>query len=304
MRFSVTNVTVLLTFSDTPPQRLLQDTDFMADDPSSLSALLRCWLPDEAAVQDHAEAGAGQRLSPTLSQVTRWMRDAQHKLTVHRAALQDGHAMLLATSLDAEALGTGYALIGDWDMARSYWLRACYYGVQLLRQASQQAHPVVPCDGLRLVVCALAAGDMSLARQVIGLQQEQAGQVRLNRLAQAILQALLLWLDGQGSQGCHLLRQVIGSSRADRQYLFCYRGLLAMCWALLGIFSADAAMFNAGVMGQLAVHHHWALGRTGDSEEAFICLSALAMINLGQLQGLEQDVFDLLIPQGLVLART
>ncbi|MDH2433954.1 hypothetical protein QCD60_15415 [Pokkaliibacter sp. MBI-7] len=276
----------------------------MADAPSSLSALLRCWLPGEAAGQGHTTTAMGQRLSPTLSQVTRWMRDAQHQLTVHRAALQDGHVMLLATSLDAEALGTGYALIGDWDMARSYWLRACHYGRQALSQATQQAQSVSACDCLRLVVCALAAGDMALARQLICLQQAQAGQVGLNRLAGVILSVLLLWLEGQGSQGSALLRQAIGSSRTDRQYLFCYRGLLAMCWALLGIFSADAAMFNAGVMGQLAVHHHWALGRAGDSEEEFICLSALAMINLGQLQGLEQDVFDLLIPQGLVLART
>ncbi|MDH2434735.1 hypothetical protein QCD60_19515 [Pokkaliibacter sp. MBI-7] len=52
----------------------------------------------------------------------------------------------------------------------------------------------------------------------------------------------------------------------------CYQGLVNMAWALLGILNQDQDTFNAGLMGQLAVHYQWALC-SGRDEETYICLS-------------------------------
>ncbi|MDH2434736.1 hypothetical protein QCD60_19520 [Pokkaliibacter sp. MBI-7] len=90
-----------------------------AGDPSpSLSAWMRSALSLDGAGSMSSAAspeGAGiLRLSPTLSQLTQWLRQAQQRLIRHRAALEPGvpEVLYVATSLDAETLGTGFALMG------------------------------------------------------------------------------------------------------------------------------------------------------------------------------------------------
>ncbi|MDH2436825.1 hypothetical protein QCD60_30385 [Pokkaliibacter sp. MBI-7] len=290
-----------------------------AGDPSpSLSAWMRSALSLDGAGSMSSAAspeGAGiLRLSPTLSQLTQWLRQAQQRLIRHRAALEPGvpEVLYVATSLDAETLGTGFALMGDWEMARCYWQRACQYGLQPLRMAQERPDddPVLiqgttACDVLRLVVCALAAGDRDLQEEI--LQQYPTCPLRLTRqvlvldgMADSILQAMAACLAGYADIARQVLQLGMGQLPEDPALSGWYQGLVNMAWALLGILNQDQDTFNAGLMGQLAVHYQWALCSGREMEETYICLSAVAMVNLGLQCGLEQQVFDLLIPQGLI----
>ncbi|WP_133251341.1 hypothetical protein [Pokkaliibacter plantistimulans] len=289
----------------------------MGDQPPSLSAWMRSVLSlDGAGSTSSATSpeGAGiLRLSPTLSQLTQWLRQAQQRLTRHRAALEPGAPELLyvATSLDAETLGTGFALMGDWEMARCYWQRACQYGLQPLHMAQAASaddaliQGATACDALRLGVCALAAGDRALLQEI--LQQYPTATPRLTHqvpvldgMADSLLQAMGACLAGYTGMARQVLQLGMGQLPGDPALSGCYQGLVNMAWALLGVLNQDQDTFNAGLMGQLAVHYQWALCSGRDEEEAYICLSALAMVNLGLQCGLEQQVFDVLIPQGLI----
>ena len=258
--------------------------------------------------------GAGiLRLSPTLSQLTQWLRQAQQRLTRHRAALEPGAPELLyvATSLDAETLGTGFALMGDWEMARCYWQRACQYGLQPLRMAQAASaddaliQGATACDALRLGVCALAAGDRALLQEILQQYPTCAPHLThqvpvLDGMADSLLQAMGACLAGYADMARQVLQLGMGQLPEDPALSGCYQGLVNMAWALLGVLNQDQDTFNAGLMGQLAVHYQWALCSGREEEEAYICLSALAMVNLGLQCGLEQQVFDVLIPQGLI----
>lgn len=285
--------------------------------PPSLSACIRSVMALDAASLLSCSDQAGNtpvRLFPTFEQLTHWLREAQHRLTCHRSALGPGapERLYVATSLEAEALGTGFALMGDWEMARCYWRRACQYGLQPLQltqgvSSDDLAHTagVGACEALRLVVCALAAGDANMLQQILQYEAcaDRMPLQALDELAVSVLQALQAFMTGQVSMARQMLQIGIGHLPGDPALAGCYQGLVNMAWALSGVLNCDQETFTAGVMGQLAVHYQWALCRGSEVEDAYICLSALAMVNLGLRHGLKQQVFDLLIPQGLIPSR-
>ncbi|WP_415897704.1 Imm49 family immunity protein [Neptuniibacter sp. QD72_48] len=207
-----------------------------------------------------------------------------------------------------------YAYLGELDQAKSYFKQAAENTVKpffMIYDSNDPDHhrikpdysDVSENDGIDAINYALCANDSALAKRAAEIWQNPGDGDLMHAPINRYIHALTYCLLDRTAEAMPLLKETLDwyQARKPSKKLTWQLNFYTLSLALYGIAKKDQTIFNEGLELQLEFHkRHARYGEINDTPEALISDQCIALANLALLHGLNVEINDPMIPEGLL----